>query len=76
MARLVRAATDRNPPTLGGGGCQALPTLTPERPLVLGMTFFGSTPHYGISFLDEKGEHKRFFIDQSGEDGSVLLVAF
>ena len=22
MARLVRAATDRNPPTLGGGGCQ------------------------------------------------------
>ena len=40
------------------------------------MTFFGSTPHYGISFLDEKGEHKRFFIDQSGEDGSVLLVAF
>lgn len=54
----------------------ALPTLTPERPLVLGMTFFGSTPHYGISFLDEKGEHKRFFIDQSGEDGSVLLVAF
>ena len=23
MARLVRAATDRNPPTLGGGGCQS-----------------------------------------------------
>lgn len=22
MARLVRAATDRNPPSLGGGGCQ------------------------------------------------------
>lgn len=22
MARLVRAATDRNPPTSGGGGCQ------------------------------------------------------
>lgn len=24
MARLVRAATDRNPPTLGGGGCQSI----------------------------------------------------
>ena len=24
MARLVRAATDRNPPTLGWGGCQAV----------------------------------------------------
>ena len=24
MARLIRAATDRNPPTLGGGGCQVL----------------------------------------------------
>ena len=23
MVRLVRATTDRNPPTLGGGGCQA-----------------------------------------------------
>ena len=22
MVRLVRAATDRNPPTSGGGGCQ------------------------------------------------------
>lgn len=25
MARLVRAATDRNPPTLGGGGCHKNP---------------------------------------------------
>ena len=24
MARLIRAATDRNPPTLGGGGCQKI----------------------------------------------------
>lgn len=27
VARLVRAATDRNPPTLGGGGCQAIQRL-------------------------------------------------
>ena len=53
-----------------------LPALTPERPLVLGMAFYGSTPHYGISFLDEKGERKRFFINKSGEDGSILLEAF
>jgi hypothetical protein len=27
VARLVRAATDRNPPTLGGGGCQVIQRL-------------------------------------------------
>ena len=31
MARLIRAATDRNPPTLGGGGCQ----LTAQSELAL-----------------------------------------
>ena len=28
FTRLVRAATDRNPPTLGGGGCQSAKTCT------------------------------------------------
>ena len=28
MARLIRAATDRNPPTLGGGGCQFSPSAS------------------------------------------------
>ena len=28
MVRLVRAAADRNPPTLGGGGCQIIPITT------------------------------------------------
>lgn len=27
VARLVRAATNRNPPTLGGGGCQVIQRL-------------------------------------------------
>ena len=54
----------------------ALPGLRPERPLGLGMTFFGSTPQYGISFVDAQGETRRFFIAQSGEDGSVLLQPF
>ena len=54
----------------------ALPGLRPERPLVLGMTFLGSTPQYGISFVDAQGETRRFFIAQSGEDGSVLLQPF
>ena len=30
MARLVRVATDRNPPTLGGGGCQSIAFLVTE----------------------------------------------
>ena len=33
MVRLVRAATDRNPPTSGGGGCQSIEKIaTPEYP--------------------------------------------
>lgn len=67
---------DNGKPTFSTRERYTLPSLKPERPLVLGMTFYGSIPHYGISFIDEKGEPKRFFIDQSGNDGSILLVAF
>jgi hypothetical protein len=48
--------------------------LIPERPLVLGMTFFGSIPHYGISYVDESGTTRNYAVEMSGKDGSLLMV--
>lgn len=47
--------------------------LIPERPLIVYMTFFGSMPSYGISYLDDMGKTRTFIVYQSGLDGSVLL---
>lgn len=53
-----------------------VPALKSHFPLVVGMTFFGSIPHYGISYTDENGSSKQFAIEQSGDDGSILLTEF
>ncbi len=50
--------------------------LTPERPLVVGMSFYGSIAHYGISYIDENGTTRSYAVDLSGEDGSVILWEF
>lgn len=52
----------------------SLDKLTPERPLVLGMTFFGTIPSYGISYVDANGYTKTYAISQSGMDGSLMLI--
>lgn len=49
-------------------------TLMPDNPLVVTMTFFGDLPSYGISYEDENGETRNFYITLSGKDGSLLLV--
>lgn len=51
-------------------------TLEPDHPLVVTMTFFGTLPSYGFSYEDEGGTVKSFYIAQSGEDGSLLLIPF
>ena len=45
------------------------PKLTPERPLVVTLSFPGDTPNNGISFVDETGKTRRFAVwdDMSGE---------
>ena len=50
--------------------------LTPERPLVVEVAFFGSIPNNGISYVDVDGTTKRFALDMSGMDGSVYLWEF
>ncbi|MEA4911954.1 MAG: hypothetical protein VB092_04980 [Oscillospiraceae bacterium] len=51
----------------------ALDVLTPEKPLVLGLVFYGDTPSVGVSYTDENGETRILAVCMSGEDGSLLL---
>ena len=50
--------------------------LTPERPLVVETVFFGSIPNNGISYVGGDGALKRFTVEISGKDGSLLLREF
>ncbi len=53
-----------------------LDILTPEHPLLVHMTFYGTIPHYGISYTDNNGIVHNFAVTQSGMDGSLLLNQF
>ena len=51
--------------------------LTLEKPFkVKTYAHYGTIPHYGISFTDANNEKKYFYINESGMDGSLLLVEF
>lgn len=48
--------------------------LTPARPLVVEMTFYGDTiPNYGIACVDAGGTERRFVLEISGFDGALIL---
>ena len=53
----------------------SLDRLTPEKPLVVKLSFPGDLRAYGISYEDAegKGEEHRFSICMSGKDGSLLM---
>ena len=51
-------------------------SLTPDRPLVVAMVFYGDIPNNGISFEDENGVTHRCAVDINGEDGSLILWEF
>lgn len=50
--------------------------LTPKRPLVVVMTFFGTIPNNGVSYVDQNGVTRQFAVEMSGYDGSILLSEF
>ena len=50
--------------------------LSPDRPLLLNMTFYGLLPYYGVSYVDDSGETISYSINMSGKDGSVILTEF
>ncbi len=52
------------------------PVLAPGRPLEVVLSFFGTIPAYGISYVDSTGKTRYFSLDMSGKDGSVLLTEF
>ena len=54
----------------------ALDELSPDRPLLLNMTFYGLLPSYGVSYVDDSGETISYSINISGKDGSVILTEF
>ena len=54
----------------------ALDELSPDRPLLLNMTFYGLLPYYGVSYVDGSGETISYSINMSGKDGSVILTEF
>ncbi len=50
--------------------------LSPDRPFVTTLVFEGSMPEFGISYTDTNGARRSFYLAQSGEDGSPLLVQY
>ena len=50
--------------------------LVPGEALMVYLTFNGTIPNNGISYVDETGETRYFTVTLSGEDGSVQLDEF
>ena len=44
--------------------------------MLAGLITFEYMPRNGISYVDKAGKERRFYVTQSGEDGSVMLVEF
>lgn len=54
----------------------SLDELTSDKPLVVTLTFFGTIPSYGISYTDANGTERKFFLEVSGMDGSLLVTEY
>ena len=58
--------------TLAGDDCH-WDTVTSDTPIAVQLMFPGDLPAYGISYEDQHGTLRRFVIEVSGDDGSLLL---
>lgn len=47
--------------------------LSSTNPVAVQLTFMGTIPNYGISYVDGSGDLRRFALIESGYDGSILL---
>lgn len=50
--------------------------LTPEKPILITLSFIGDIPNYGVSFTAADGSEKHFAIAESGYDGSLMLTEY
>ncbi len=48
-------------------------SLRPERPLLIGMTFYGDMTEYAVSYTGEDGEPVYYAVSLSGKDGSLYF---
>lgn len=51
-------------------------TMTPEQPFLAHVTFWGDMTTYGLSFTDESGTERHFYILISGMDGSLICEEY
>ena len=54
----------------------ALPELTPEKPLVTGVVFYGDMTTYVISFTDGSGKECSFAVYMSARNGALTLEEY
>lgn len=54
----------------------SLDELTSDKPVVITLTFLGTIPNYGISYIDASGTQRTFSIEVSGMDGSLLITEY
>ncbi len=50
--------------------------FSPEKPFLVSWMETGAIPNRGISFVDESGTTRYFYLASSGEDGSLILAVF
>jgi hypothetical protein len=50
----------------------ALPEISPDKPFVAGVVFYGDMTTYGISFTDASGTERYFSVYLSGRNGALI----
>lgn len=51
-------------------------SLTPDKSLLANLSFFGTIPNNGISYVDDSETTNYFTVNISGKDGSLILDRF
>ena len=68
--------------TLGETGMEVgdvhytFPEFTSQKPLLIGVTFYGDMTTYGLLLTDANGVEHQYMIYESGEDGSVVFQEY
>ena len=56
--------------------CDRIPELTPEKPLIAQVVFYGDFTTYGLSFCDETGIQRYLALYISGRNGAPVLQEY
>lgn len=61
---------------VSGDPLYTLDALTADKPLVIGVVFFGDLTTYGLSFTDASGAEHHYMLYTSGRNGSVVMQPY